>query len=364
MAIIVSHNNQDAKRLDEAHFDLEDNLQEYIYNNPDVVPVYDINENARLFIAAREFSTTNGSIDALGFDGAGNIYVVETKLFKNADKRLVVAQALDYGASLWRNSADFDEFIAQLNSHTQKQFDISFKGAYENFFDIDDAADLLDAIKGNLTAGIIKFVVLMDRLEDRLKDLIVYVNQNSKFDIYAVDFEYYKHEEFEVVIPKLYGAEVKKDAGVSKTTSTRQKWNEERFVDTFKDDLSGDSLIATQKLYNWAKQHADSITYGTGTITGSLNPRFNHISPRSFVHILTSGIVQVSYGYLPNIDLQKSLRDCLAQHIKVVGITDIRDDKLPHSTWLQISPEYVAEHVDSMIDALDQFTNSGVRDGN
>ena len=34
----------------------------------------------------------------------------------------------------------------------------------------------------------------MDAVEDRLKDLIVYINQNSQFDIYAVQMEYYKFE--------------------------------------------------------------------------------------------------------------------------------------------------------------------------
>lgn len=51
----------------------------------------------------------------------------------------------------------------------------------------------------------------MDKLDARLKDLISYINQNSKFDIYVVELDFYKHNEFEVVILKLYGAEVRKE---------------------------------------------------------------------------------------------------------------------------------------------------------
>lgn len=203
MTIVVSKNNKNAKRLEESNFRIESDLQKYIYDNPDVVPIYDINQDAQLFIAAREFPTNSGPIDALGFDESGNIYVIETKLFKNQDKRTVVAQALDYGASLWRYSTDFDVFVDKLNSHTIKQFSKSFEKSFCEFFGLDDFSQASDAIHHNLENGIIKFVILMDKLDDRLKDLIVYVNQNSKFDIYAVDFEYYKHDQFEIVIPKL-----------------------------------------------------------------------------------------------------------------------------------------------------------------
>lgn len=218
MAIIISKNGKNAEKLNQSNFELEDKLQEYIYENPDTIPLYDIDEDTRLFIAAREFSTKSGPIDALGFDARGNIYVVETKLYKNPDKRTVVAQALDYGASLWRNATDFDTFVQQLDNHTQKQFNENFQDKYADFFDIEDATENIQAIRNNLADGVIKFVVLMDKLHDPLKDLVIFVNQNSKFDLYAVELEYYKHNEFEIIIPKLFGAEVKKEV-----TSIRAK---------------------------------------------------------------------------------------------------------------------------------------------
>lgn len=210
MAIIVSKNNRNAEKLDPENFSLESNIQEYILENPNVIPLYDIDEDTRLFVAAREFRTTSGPIDALGFDEAGNIYVIETKLYRNPDKRTVVAQALDYGASLWKNTIDADEFITVLNTHTQKAFGRDFATQYAEFFDLEDASSSIASIVKNLNSGNIKFVVMMDKLHDALKDLILYVNQNSRFDIYAVELEYYKHDEFEIMIPKLYGAEVKK----------------------------------------------------------------------------------------------------------------------------------------------------------
>jgi len=66
-------------------------------------------------------------------------------------------------------------------------------------------------MRENLNEGNLKFVVLMDSMDDRLKELITYMNQKSQFDIYGVELELYKHEQYEIVIPKLYGMEVKKD---------------------------------------------------------------------------------------------------------------------------------------------------------
>lgn len=222
MAIIISKNGKNAEKVDQSNFALEDKLQEYIYDNPDTIPLYEIDEDTRLFIAAREFSTKSGPIDALGFDARGNIYVVETKLYKNPDKRTVVAQALDYGASLWRHATDFDTFIQQLDMHAQRQFSEDFRAKYAEFFGIEDVTESMQTIRNNLSDGVIKFVVLMDRLHDALKDLVIFVNQNSKFDLYAVELEYYVHDNFEIIIPKLYGAEVKKT--VTSTASSAGSW--------------------------------------------------------------------------------------------------------------------------------------------
>lgn len=211
LPIIVSEGGRNARRLEPSGFELEYHLQEYIFRNPDVIPLEDLEAGTRLFIAAREFPTPSGPIDALAFDTVGNIYVVETKLYRNPDKRTVVAQALDYGASLWRHTAAFADFVALLDRSCLATFGVRFSQKYAEFFGLDDDTESLAAIESNLGEGRIKFVVLMDKVHPALLDLIVFVNQNSKFDLYGVELEYYRHESFEIVIPRLFGGEVKKD---------------------------------------------------------------------------------------------------------------------------------------------------------
>lgn len=231
MAIIISQNGKNARKLDRTSFANEDELQGYLYDNPEVVPLYEIKEDIRVCILARELSTQSGPIDAVGVDQDGEIYLIETKLYKNQDKRHVVAQVLDYGASLWRHFNDSSRFVAMLEDNVQEKFGVSLYDKLSDFFGIEaeDAADLTDTVRANLDHGKFKFVVLMDQLHDQLKDLILFLNQNSKFDVYAVELEYYKHQSYEIMIPRLFGAEVKKS--LSSAISRRESVSLEEFLD-------------------------------------------------------------------------------------------------------------------------------------
>ena len=138
--------------------------------------------------------------------------MIETKLYANADKRRVVAEALDYGASLWKHFSDFSAFVSLLDNHARSQWSMGFQQKAIEYFSLDDigAELMLTRMQDNLRAGNLKFVVLMDSMDERLKELIAYVNLKSQFDVYAVELELYEYED-KIVLPKLYGAEIKKD---------------------------------------------------------------------------------------------------------------------------------------------------------
>jgi hypothetical protein len=54
--------------------------------------------------------------------------------------------------------------------------------------------------------------------------LILYVNQNSKFDIYAVELDYYEYEEYQIIIPRLFGVEGIKPRPQPFTSYDRESW--------------------------------------------------------------------------------------------------------------------------------------------
>lgn len=213
MSIIITKKGSRAAKIDPSQFPQEDSLQEYIFQNPETVPIYDIREDIKLLILTREFNTSSGPIDAIGVDNAGEIYLIETKLFRNADKRLVVAQVLDYGAALWREMRDYQQFVNQVNDALQKNGQLDLSERIQQYFGLTDEGrdQLLQQVQRNFMDGSFKFVVLMDTLHEQLKNLILFLNRNSEFDVYAVELKYYKHESFEIVIPHLFGAEMKKD---------------------------------------------------------------------------------------------------------------------------------------------------------
>ena len=325
MSIIISSNGKNAVKVEKSSFDKEDYLQKYIYDNPESIPLYEIKEDIHLLILAREFPTNSGPIDAIGIDKYGELYIVETKLYKNADKRTVVAQSLDYGAALWKHSNNFNKFLSILDEHTQRIFKLKTREKIKEFFNIEDeeVSAILEKTRTNLNDGIYNFVILMDKLDDRLKDLILFVNQNSQFDIYAVEFEYYKHENNEIIIPKIFGTEVKKDIAVSSSSSgERRRWDEESLLEDARNNYSEEEYLAFKKIYDFSKKKADEIKFGTGNSYGSFNPVFKKICQRSLYTLGTDGRLSFNFEWIRNNDIQEvEFIDKYAKALKEAGFT-------------------------------------------
>jgi hypothetical protein len=316
MAIIVSKKGASGTQiLEKSAFGDENKLQEYIHDHPEAIPVYDIDSEKRLFVAAREFSTESGSIDALAVDKDGDIYIVETKLYANADKRRVVAQVLDYGASLWKHFGNFDKFLSALNHHAQGKWKCDFQPKVQEFFELADeeSEKLLSAMQQNLDHGNLKFVVLMDFLDDRCKDLITYINQKSQFDIYGVELEHYKHDDYDIVIPKMYGIEAKKDVPVT----TPIKWDEQSFLVKAEANLDPAQFAAIKAVYNFSKRIADKINWGRGMV-GTFNPVVNRICPRSLFSVSTEGQLWIPFNWLDGSDTAELAREKFKQRLEPI----------------------------------------------
>ena len=207
----------------------------------------------------------------MGFDRDGEIYIIETKLYKNPDKRLVVAQVLDYGASLWNSYSDFNDFLNLIDNEINSKFNVNLRHRLEEFFNIstDDVSDLLDNVKRNLGDGNFRFVVLMDKLHDKLRDLILFINQNSRFDIFGVELEYYRFNDYEIIIPKLFGTEVKKEVG--STTTKRKKWNWESFSQKLRENYGEVVKRAAKELLDFFSRNDIRVDW-TSSLRGSFIP--------------------------------------------------------------------------------------------
>jgi hypothetical protein len=283
MAIIVSKSGKNASVIERASIEKEDYLQAYIHENPDSIPIYEIKKDRKLLVVAREYETVSGPIDALAVDADGDIYIVETKLYKNPDKRKVVAQALDYGASFWRHSRDFDLIMEKFDNEIEKKFQVSFEEKVVQFFDldIDGYSRLKEGIKQNLNTGTLRFMIMMDTMDERLKDLILYINQNSNFDIYGVELDFYNFEEYEIVVPRMFGVEVKKSISTGTSSEGRRVWDEESYFSQVEEKL-GERAKEHIEFYKFCKKYSDDINWGTGKTKGSFTPIMKNIHPTIF----------------------------------------------------------------------------------
>lgn len=299
MVIIVSKNNRDARKVLRSVIIKEDYLQKYIQDNPETIPVYEIDEDKRLLVVSREFPTNSGPLDALAIDQSGDIYIVETKLYKNPDKRKVVAQVIDYGASLWKQSLSFDDFKGMIEDEIKRKFGLTFEEKVKEYYSLNDEETeaLFDSLMENLEGGRFKFVILMDHLEDRLKDLIQYVNENSKFDIFPVELEFYKYDDYEIMIPKIFGTEVKKNLTTTKSSGKRLIWTEDTFGGRLREDAK-ENYDDYYSLFQFLKSSSDRIKYGTGTRNASYTPIIERLSMTLFpFSIYSNGTVLLKLSW-------------------------------------------------------------------
>ena len=351
MPIIISRNGKNAKKIEKSVIEKEDYLQKYIYDNPGSIPLYDIKEDVKLLIVAREYPTQSGPIDALGIDGDGEIYVIETKLYKNPDKRYVVAQVLDYGASLWNTYTNYEDFLSLIDKGIEKEFNVGTNDKLMETFQIneDELSVLYENIKSNLSEGNYKFVVLMDRLHDRLKDLIIYLNQNSQFDIYAVEMEYYNYNELEILIPKIFGTEVKKET-VDRAAGKKIPWTEERLFKELKLKLDDIQLVAVRRLYDYTKSVEADEKWGTGTRYGTFNPIFSNLNYKCPYSIKSNGSLDLHFDILVGDEMIESKRGAFINEMSKIRDFSIDED----DRWKILTIDKWASHVDEVIEIIEK----------
>jgi hypothetical protein len=193
----------------------------------------------------------------------------------------------------------------------------------------------------------------MDRLHSELKDLIVFLNRNSKFDIYAVELELYKYQDFEILIPDLYGSEVKKDFAVRQSIERRKKWDESEFFNELQNSLDEKYIEPIKKLYDFSKKAADHIKWGTGISRGSFNPKFNNISERSLFSVFTDGTLRINFGWLDDND--ETLRIMKTFGKTLMKINDFAIPENYAETYVNIPIENWYSHVDEFIEIVKEL---------
>lgn len=324
MTIIISKNGAGATRVRETGVSKELHLETYVAANPETLPLDDIREELKLVTLGQQFPTESGPIDVIAVDDQGELYLIETKLFRNPDKRQVIAQVLDYGAALWRSYRDGTKFLADLEMFLAGRGAELGQRLQEGLGCNDEEVGAVkETIAKNVESGNLRFIILMDALHDRLRDLILFLNERSRFVVYAVEMRFYRYEGWEIVIPKIFGAE-----GVAAPANAggRRRWDEKKFFSEVDKNLDAGLQRAIHELYEFAKSSGADVRWGTGVIHGSFNPRYPHLAQRSLFTVSSDGNVTLNFKWLADNSDVEAFRDRYADAVQRSGFCEVPSD--------------------------------------
>ena len=143
---------------------------------------------------------------------------------------------------------------------------------------------------------------------------------------------------------RLQSAAMMKEAlrgkGVTRLTGNRRRWDEASFfADASRRSLSTDQLTALRQLFEWSKEHADNIRFGDGVDSGSFNPKFTSVCPRSVFTARSDGALIINFQWLTEPESAKTWREQFGHVLKEKGFSIPFDFakryvRLPDKEWV------------------------------
>lgn len=146
-------------------------LQALIFTAPELLPIARIEPGIGAPIpAAREVACGHGSIDNLYLTPAGEIILVETKLWRNLQaRREVVAQALDYVSALMKLGYEGLERVVLASALAAPAG--SLHALVSEHPEALDEPEFIDAVSRNLARGRLLVIVLGDGIREEAEAL-------------------------------------------------------------------------------------------------------------------------------------------------------------------------------------------------
>lgn len=182
-------------------FNNEEEFRESLLLNLNIIPVEEISDGEDKSIKAwrTEFPLEDfGSIDILGVGDGGGIYLIETKLFQNEDKRKVIAQVLDYSTGLWKHYGySLDRFLEKLKENGRGE--------------IPEDEDFYENLRQNLRNANYKVLIAMDKVTIQVKNLIEFLNKHTDLKFLALEVKRFVGSGLQIILPYIYGEEITRE---------------------------------------------------------------------------------------------------------------------------------------------------------
>ncbi len=185
-----------------ASYATEKDLENLVKGSPEVIPGIPPGPAA---VATQLHVPDTGPADVVVIDTEGGITVIECKLRANPEvRRWVIGQVFSYASGIALMSVD--ELDGLWRMRTGGDIISSFTPALPD--EVEESV-LLARIAANLQTGRLRLVIAVDAMTDELKRTVTYINGHSggTFELLALELEYIKDGDVEILVPTVYGEE-------------------------------------------------------------------------------------------------------------------------------------------------------------
>ncbi len=184
--MLMRQDDAEPQLIRETPIPLEKDLHDVLTDYPALLPAEDLGLG-RVVVAGRESSLVSGYADLVLVDEHGNLCLVEVKKAGNPDTRQVVAQLLDYAASLWGQSlSEFETgvvapYLATLGPGAPVSLLEHLASALDD--DVESAEDrarsALDRLAQVLETGDFTLVVAAPDIPVGVQRVLEYLNEGA-----------------------------------------------------------------------------------------------------------------------------------------------------------------------------------------
>jgi hypothetical protein len=290
----------------------EAELQRLLEESPSLIPVSDIQaEASKLVVAVSEVGLPgSGSTDLICLSTAGDIALVECKLATNAEiKRKVIGQILEYRI---RGKSMADLVIQSIAGRP-----VSSESASEW-----NEAAFRENVRDSLVKGTFILIIVVDQINEELERIISFIGTcgTPAFSFHALAMQRFRSDDTEILVPHLYGPSLP-------VKTNRERWTEIRFFQKINNELDVQACEAIEGLYNWSKNTAHQVLFGTGKEVGSFTFYYSKAGKLVTVFsIYTNGNLSLNYGSLGGQIGKTIVEDFHKSIIAIPGFSSLAGD--------------------------------------
>ena len=304
MRKVIVRKDNETRIAELVEIDNESELQELILKNPSIIPLSEIREgSSELVFAVKEFWTGLGNVDILAFNPNGDIAIIECKMSSSLDNIYkAVGQVLAYASSLWGMS--YDELDSRIRNRVGRSLLECVRTNFDGEF---SEEEFINGVNQNLKDGSFILILAVDKIDDRLKTIINYINGHSEyaFSIHALEISKFTAEGgVDVLIPHVYGISTKPTSA----TLSRRQWDEKSFFSVFEENHP-EIVNVVRELYEWCKIKGE-IKFGRGARIGSFDfiYKINNMKVKIF-SIDTDGRLWMAFGNIQSCVDEQTLNE-------------------------------------------------------